>query len=76
MTALASDAARSPIVEATFEALVEHGYAGTSTREIAKRAKVSKRELQSSAASRVDPPPSGIPQTRHRQIPPLPRTLT
>jgi AcrR family transcriptional regulator len=37
--------ARSRIVEATFEALVEHGYAGTSTREIAKRAKTSKREL-------------------------------
>lgn len=37
--------ARSRILEATFEALVEHGYAGTSTREIAKRAKVSKREL-------------------------------
>ena len=37
--------ARSRIIEATFEALVEHGYAGTSTREIAKRAKVSKREL-------------------------------
>ena len=36
---------RLRIVEATFEALVEHGYAGTSTREIAKRAKVSKREL-------------------------------
>ena len=36
---------RSRIVEATFEALVDHGYAGTSTREIAKRARVSKREL-------------------------------
>ena len=37
--------ARLRILEATFEALVDHGYAGTSTREIAKRAKVSKREL-------------------------------
>ena len=37
--------ARLRILEATFEALVEHGYAGTSTREIARRAKVSKREL-------------------------------
>ena len=36
--------ARLRILEATFEALVEHGYAGTR-REIAKRAKVSKREL-------------------------------
>ena len=33
------------IVEATFQALMEHGFAGTSTREIAKRARVSKREL-------------------------------
>jgi AcrR family transcriptional regulator len=37
--------ARSRIVEATFQALMEYGYTGTSTREIAKRAKVSKREL-------------------------------
>jgi len=37
--------ARSRIVEATFHALMEYGYKGTSTREIAKRAKVSKREL-------------------------------
>jgi len=37
--------ARLRILEATFEALVEHGYAGTSAREIARRAKVSKREL-------------------------------
>jgi AcrR family transcriptional regulator len=36
---------RSRIIEATFEALVEHGYAGARTREIARRAKVSKREL-------------------------------
>jgi AcrR family transcriptional regulator len=40
-----SDSARSRIIAATFHALVEHGYAGASTREIAKRAKVSKREL-------------------------------
>jgi AcrR family transcriptional regulator len=36
---------RSRIIEATFHVLVEHGYAGTSTREIARRARVSKREL-------------------------------
>jgi AcrR family transcriptional regulator len=44
-TAIGQRDARSRIVEATFEALVEHGYTGTSTREIAKRARVSKREL-------------------------------
>jgi AcrR family transcriptional regulator len=44
-TATGQPDARLRIVEATFEALVEHGYAGTSTREIAKRARVSKREL-------------------------------
>jgi AcrR family transcriptional regulator len=37
--------ARSRIIEATFHVLMEHGYAGTSTREIARRARVSKREL-------------------------------
>jgi AcrR family transcriptional regulator len=36
---------RSRITEATFHVLVEHGYAATSTREIARRARVSKREL-------------------------------
>ena len=44
-TATGQPDTRLRIVEATFEALIEHGYAGTSTREIAKRAKVSKREL-------------------------------
>lgn len=37
--------ARSRIIEATFHVLVERGYAGTSTLEIARRARVSKREL-------------------------------
>ena len=37
--------ARSRIIEATFHVLMEHGYAGASTREIARRARVSKREL-------------------------------
>jgi AcrR family transcriptional regulator len=36
---------RSRIIEATFGVLMEHGYAGASTREIARRARVSKREL-------------------------------
>lgn len=37
--------ARSRIIGATFDVLMEHGYAGASTREIARRARVSKREL-------------------------------
>jgi AcrR family transcriptional regulator len=36
---------RDRIVHAAFDAFMEHGYAGTSTLEIATRAKVSKREL-------------------------------
>ena len=39
------EAVRSRIIEATFEVLMEQGYARASTREIAKRAKLSKREL-------------------------------
>lgn len=39
------DSTRSRIIDATFHLLMEHGYAGTSTREIARRARVSKREL-------------------------------
>lgn len=37
--------ARSRIIDATFHVLMEHGYGGASTREIARRARVSKREL-------------------------------
>lgn len=37
--------ARSRIIEATFHVLMEQGYSGASTREIARRARVSKREL-------------------------------
>jgi AcrR family transcriptional regulator len=37
--------ARSHIIEATFHVLMERGYTGASTREIARRARVSKREL-------------------------------
>lgn len=36
---------RSAILHAAFAVLMEHGYAGASTLEIATRAKVSKREL-------------------------------
>jgi len=37
--------ARERILDAAFEAFMEHGYASTSTLEIATRARVSKREL-------------------------------
>ena len=39
------DPVRSRIIDATFQVLMEKGYAGASTREIARRARVSKREL-------------------------------
>jgi len=41
----AESAVRGRILEAAFAAFVEHGYAATSTLEIATRARVSKREL-------------------------------
>jgi AcrR family transcriptional regulator len=40
-----SAAVRERILTAAFEAFMERGYAATSTREIAARARVSKREL-------------------------------
>ena len=44
-SAVSEDAIRSRILGAAFDAFVEHGYAETTTIEIATRAKVSKREL-------------------------------
>jgi AcrR family transcriptional regulator len=41
----ARQALRDRIIEATFMVLMDKGYAGASTLEIARRAKVSKREL-------------------------------
>jgi AcrR family transcriptional regulator len=41
----AEDPIRDRIIGAAFEAFMENGYAGTSTLEIATRAKVSKRDL-------------------------------
>jgi AcrR family transcriptional regulator len=40
------------IIGAAFKAFMENGYAGTSTLEIAKRAKVSKRDLYASFPSK------------------------
>jgi len=42
---VADDAMRDRIVGAAFKAFMEKGYAGTSTLEIATRAKISKRDL-------------------------------
>jgi AcrR family transcriptional regulator len=43
--AVAQEVVRGRIMGAAFRLLVERGYAGTNTLEIARRAKVSKREL-------------------------------
>ena len=44
---------RQCIIRATFSALMEKGYAGTSTLEIARRARVSKRELYAEFGSKI-----------------------
>jgi AcrR family transcriptional regulator len=48
----AADGQRRRILEAAFEVLMERGYAGASTLEIATRAKVSKRELYAQFGSK------------------------
>jgi AcrR family transcriptional regulator len=47
-------ALRRRILDAAFSAFTEHGYAETSTLEIAMRAKVSKRELYAVVGSKLD----------------------
>ena len=44
---------RQSIIRAAFSALMEKGYAGTSTLEIARRARVSKRELYAEFGSKI-----------------------
>jgi AcrR family transcriptional regulator len=46
--------ARQRILEAAFAAFMENGYAGTSTLEIATRARVSKRELYALVGSKQE----------------------
>src|SRR3981081_4409595 len=46
--------ARERILEAAFAAFMESGFAGTSTLEIATRARVSKRELYALVGSKQD----------------------
>lgn len=47
-------ALRPRILDAAFSAFAEHGYGETSTLEIAKRAKVSKRDLYALVGSKLD----------------------
>jgi AcrR family transcriptional regulator len=69
------------ILRAAFQAFTKHGYAGTSTLQIATRAKVSKRDLYALFASKqamlVDciktrsakmQLPSGLPECRSRKM--------
>jgi AcrR family transcriptional regulator len=48
----AGDRTRERILRAAFQAFTEHGYADTSTLEIARRAKISKRDLYASFAGK------------------------
>src|SRR5262245_12128302 len=81
------DEMRSRILRAAFQAFIENGYAGTSTLQIATRAKVSKRDLYATFAdkqamlvacikSRLDRMrmPAGLPPPTTREA--LASTLT
>lgn len=50
----AEETARGRILEAAFSAFTESGYAGTSTLEIATRARVSKRELYALVGNKAE----------------------
>lgn len=50
--AVQNGSARSRILNAAFEVLSEHGYSATQTREIAARAKVSKRDIYNEFGSK------------------------
>jgi AcrR family transcriptional regulator len=54
VAAVASDPTRRRVLQAAFDAFQERGYTGTSTLEIATRAKVSKRELYVLFADKQD----------------------
>jgi AcrR family transcriptional regulator len=53
MTSDSESDRRQNIIKAAFSALMEKGYAGTSTLEIARRARVSKRELYAEFGSKI-----------------------
>lgn len=78
--------ARQRILDAAFSAFMEHGFAETSTLEIATRARVSKRELYTLVGSKQEmlaacigerarrlQMPAGLPEMHDREM--LARTL-
>ena len=67
---LAEQPARERILGAAFEAFAEHGYAQTSTLEIATRAKVSKRELYALFGSKQQMLVACISERAQRMRPP------
>src|SRR4051794_32332595 len=62
---------RERILNAAFTTFVERGYTGTSTLEIATRAKVSKRELYAEFGSKQAVLKAGIEMTAQRMRQPL-----
>jgi AcrR family transcriptional regulator len=52
VAAAAENGVHERILDAAFQAFTEDGYAGTSTLDIATRAKVSKRDLYANFASK------------------------
>jgi AcrR family transcriptional regulator len=62
---------RDRIIGAAFGAFMEHGYAGASTLEIARRAKVSKRDLYAQFGSKQAMLAAGIAERTQRMITPL-----
>ncbi len=62
---------RERIIEATFMVLMEKGYAGASTLEIARRAKVSKRELYALFGDKQGILATMIAQRSQRMVRPL-----
>src|SRR5690349_436153 len=82
-----SGTAERRILDAAMSAFIKHGYAETSTLEIAKRAKVSKRDIYAAFGSKEQmlmacilermerlQPPDDLPEPRDRET--FGRTLT
>ena len=71
MAKSASSSRHQRIVAATFDVLKERGYAGASTLEIARRARVSKRELYAAFGSKTGILEALVSQTATRMQVPL-----
>lgn len=65
------EAVRQRIIEATFTVLMDKGYAGASTLEIARRARVSKRELYALFGDKQGILATMIAQRAERMVKPL-----